>query len=172
MSIALPFVRPRRYVIDALAAYIARHETLRRFVMVSSVSIMCILPHLTMLARYACVGVAASAISWVVFLTLYACDVWYVYAAQIASVAVLIFKFATQKKWVFKNSHRDQTLATVQWFLHTGMSVGLTVLSWGLLYGLVEYGSLHPILAQIVLTPVSVAAIILRYQAARSIFKN
>lgn len=92
---------------------------------------------------------------------------WYIASALVAFGGYFATNFSLQKYWAFKN--RSKKYINRQLFQFTMMAIGNWVLNTSLLYVFVEYGGLHYMLAQAILT---ILVSIIAYFCLRYIFRH
>ena len=106
---------------------------------------------LLQLIRYSISGGTAIAVYYVL---LYALTellaVWYMISASIATIVSLVINFTLHKFWTFKNY--DLTVVHIQFGWYTALKIALSLANVILLYILVDYLSLHYLVASVLLT--------------------
>lgn len=93
--------------------------------------------------------------------------IWYIISAAVAFVGYYIVNFSLQKIWTFRNKSKRYIKRQLTQF--TLMAIANWTLNTSLLYVLVEYGHMHYMLAQGILT---IIVSIIAYFALRWIFRH
>lgn len=91
--------------------------------------------------------------------------VWYILSACVAWLANWSLNFTIQKYWTFRN--RDHATIRQQMIRYFAMAAGFLGITTAGLYALVEWGGLHYLLAQLILTTI---LSVVSYLVTRRIF--
>tara|TARA_A100001015_G_scaffold292449_1_gene367803 strand:- start:714 stop:1130 length:417 start_codon:yes stop_codon:yes gene_type:complete len=102
--------------------------------------------------KFCMVGAGSTLLSYTVFYVLYSkCAVYYLLSSVIGYVSGLIFGYFLNKLWTF-NVKKNSILLAVKYVLIYMVSLGLSML---LLYVLVEYAKINPLLSNVFVIMVS-----------------
>ena len=101
------------------------------------------------IARFCISGGIATLVNLsTLFLLTHFLSVWYVFSSIVAFLLAFCVSFSLQKLWTFKDASRDHLYAQALTFL-TIVLVGLGI-NTTLVFVLVEYGSVHYLVAQLI----------------------